>query len=182
MQGDLSFGNFDQVDHRDNFEPIPANTYDFRILTPELKPTKAGDGQKVEIPLQVEGGEFNGRKVFARFNVANQSAATVEIALKQLKQLFMSAGVPATGDIKMSMIAGLESRMCRAQVYIKKDQDHGDKNEIRRFVVPTDSQPGQVIHNQNQNAAYQPQNNSHNPQVNNNVNQVNGGMPWQQGN
>ncbi|CAH6911765.1 conserved hypothetical protein [Vibrio chagasii] len=193
MQGDFSFGNFDQVDHRDNFEPLPGNTYDFRILAPELNPTKNGDGQKVEIPLQVEGGDYDGRKVYARFNVANPNPTAVEIALKQLKQLFMSAGIPATGEIKMSMINGLESRMCRAQIYVKKDKEHGDKNEIRRFVVPEGA--GMAQSNMNQQNSYQPQQTASQPQQGNmqpqnnnqmnqnqpNQNQQGNNMPWQQG-
>lgn len=130
------FGSFDEVDHKDNFEPIPGDTYDFRILTPEVEATKNNDGQMVKIPLQIEGGNYEGRKIFARFNVINKNRNAIEIALKQLKQIFYSAGLEPTGDITMTAIRNLEDRMCRAVVYIKKDKEYGDRNEIRKFVVP----------------------------------------------
>lgn len=196
MQGDFTFGNFDQVDHRDSFEPIPGAEYDFRILTPELVPTRAGDGQIVNIKLQVHGGQLDGRIVFARFNVANPNPTAVEIALKQIKQMSMSAGMNATGEITWSMIQQLEGRLCRALIYIKKDMEHGDKNEIRRFIVPDTNQVNSN-QNMNQNNNGMNQNNSNMNQQQNNMNQnsndsyqnnnnVNqpqsnsSGRPWQQ--
>lgn len=204
MNGDFSFGNFENVDHNDNFAPVAAGEYDFRILTPELTPTRAGDGQIVNIKLQVHGGPNDGRMVFARFNVANPNPTAVEIALKQLKQMFMSCGINAVGEITWSQIQATEGRICRALIYIKKDAEHGDKNEIRRFITPEiqNTQQGgqnhqqvnqntvnnnqqQVNHNQNTVNNNQNQAGNNQNQPNNNQNQVNhnqqgGQMPWQQ--
>lgn len=152
MQGNNQvFGNFDQVDETDNFAPIPNAEYDLRILKPELKATAAGTGQYVSINFMVAGGQFDNRMIFEKFNVANPNPAAVEIGLRVLKQLFISAGMQAMGEISWSMIEQLEGRICRGRVSTKTESGYDPKNVIKAFlapnVIPNQPQMNQMQHN-----------------------------------
>ena len=42
-------------------EPIPAGKYQAVIIESEMKPTKAGTGQYLELKFQILEGEYKGR-------------------------------------------------------------------------------------------------------------------------
>ena len=58
----------------------------------DLKPTKAGNGEYIELTIEIMDGEFSGRKIWERLNVNNPSEQTVQIARSQLNQLATALG------------------------------------------------------------------------------------------
>lgn len=68
-------------------EPVPSGQYPVIIVGTEEKPTKAGTGSYIEIAMQIQGGEFNGRKVYDRLNIRNPNQQAVDIAYSTLSAI-----------------------------------------------------------------------------------------------
>jgi len=86
------------VDPTPRFDPIPAGDYRVIITASEMKFTKDGSGQYLELTLEVQGGEFSGRKLFDRLNLNNSNRQAVEIAQRQLSQICHAVGVLQVAD------------------------------------------------------------------------------------
>ena len=79
--------NATQVEPNTRPEPIPTGQYPVMIVRSEEKPTKAGTGSYIELEMQVQGGEFNGRKVYDRLNIRNPNQQAVDIAYATLSSI-----------------------------------------------------------------------------------------------
>lgn len=95
--------NFDatQVEPDTGFETIPAGWYNTAIDESELKPTRDGMGSYLQLRFNVLDGQYVGRKLFARLNIRNANAQTVEIALKQLSAIGHAVNVLHIQDSAM---------------------------------------------------------------------------------
>jgi hypothetical protein len=60
--GNLDF-NANTVEPATDFEPIPAGKYVAAVVASEMKPTKAGTGNYLELTFEVLEGEFKGRMI-----------------------------------------------------------------------------------------------------------------------
>ena len=76
------------------FDPIPAGKYLAAIIESNMKPTKSGKGQYLELTFQILEGDFKGRKVWARLNLDNPSAQTVKIARGELSAISRAVSDP----------------------------------------------------------------------------------------
>ena len=56
------------VEPSQDFEPIPAGKYLAMITESEMKPTKSGGGQYLQLTFQMLDGPYKGRYVWARLN------------------------------------------------------------------------------------------------------------------
>jgi len=86
------------IDPTPRFDPIPAGDYPVIITASEMKFTKDGSGQYLELTLEIQGGEFAGRKLFDRLNLHNSNRQAVEIAQRQLSQICHAVGVLQVAD------------------------------------------------------------------------------------
>ena len=132
---ELSLGNLDVI-KSDEYAPIPAGNYQLRAVGIELKDTRAGTGKYFNVEFNIIGGQYDGRKIWEAFNVINQNATTVEIALKQIKQWLIAAGQDASGELTSTRILNLEGSTCMAIVGIKTDKtgQYAPSNNIKRFI------------------------------------------------
>jgi hypothetical protein len=78
--------------------PLPAGTYTAAIVESQMKPTKAGTGEMLEIVLEVIDGEHKGRRVWDRLNLRNPSETAVDIAKRTLSAICRSVGVLTPKD------------------------------------------------------------------------------------
>lgn len=110
------------------FDPIPAGKYIAAITNSELKPTKAGTGNYLELTFEVVDGEFKGRKLWARLNLENSNTTTVKIARAELSAICRSVGVLEPRD-------SVELHNIPLQISVKqKADDNGEiRNEIKGF-------------------------------------------------
>lgn len=124
----LSF-NATTVAPQATFTPIPAGTYLCTITDSEVKITQRG-GTMAVFHLQVVDGEFSGRKLFARINVANPSPEAERIGQAQLSALCHAAGV-----LQLQDTAQVHGKVIRVRVKIRKDEtgQYGDSNEVKGF-------------------------------------------------
>ena len=77
-----------------SFDPMPPGDYVAIVTNSELKDTKAGDGQYIELTMQIVDGDFSGRRHWERLNIINKSDKTQEIARGHLNALLKACGVP----------------------------------------------------------------------------------------
>ena len=70
--------NANEVDPAVGFDPIPAGKYLAIITESEMKPTKAGTGQYLQLTFQVLEGQYKGRLVWARLNLDNIAKALLD--------------------------------------------------------------------------------------------------------
>lgn len=120
-------------------EPIPSGHYPVIITGSQEKPTQKGDGSYIEFEMTIQGGEYNGRKVFDRLNIKNPNQQAVDIAYATL-----SAICHCTGVLNMTDTQQLHGRPFTA-VVIKKmrnDQPEVPTNEVKGYKDINGNDPG----------------------------------------
>ena len=69
--------NAAEVQPLKSFDAIPAGTYEAVIAESEMKPTKSGTGSYLELTIEIISGDYQGRRVWARLNLANSNVKAV---------------------------------------------------------------------------------------------------------
>lgn len=110
------------------FAPIPAGTYLAQIIESEIKSTKNGSGQYLQFSWKVLDGQYKGRLIFDRINIRNANQVAEQIGQKQL-----SAICHATGVLRLQDSAQLHNRPVKLRVVVRKDDQHGDSNEVKGY-------------------------------------------------
>ena len=90
--------NANEVEPAVGFDPIPAGKYLAAITESEMKPTKAGTGQYLQLTFQVLEGQYKGRLLWARLNLDNPSDMAVKIAKSELSAICRAVGVLTPKD------------------------------------------------------------------------------------
>ncbi|CAN5469613.1 hypothetical protein BH11PLA2_BH11PLA2_21080 [soil metagenome] len=125
----LSGFDANRVEPSADFDPLPAGKYLAVITESEMKPTKAGTGQYLQLTFEILDGQFKGRKVWARLNLANSNEMTVKIAQAELSAICRAVGVLAPNDS-----VELHNLPLVITVKCKKRDDTGDvTNEIKGY-------------------------------------------------
>lgn len=95
---DLNGFNANEVDPAQDFEAVPAGRYEAMITESQMKDTSAGTGKYLQLDMQILGGEYEGRMLFARLNLQNPSEKAVQIARGQLSAICRAVGVLTPKD------------------------------------------------------------------------------------
>jgi hypothetical protein len=90
--------NANEHDTTDNTQPVPPGDYPLIVEKAELRDTKAGTGKYVWIQTSITGDKFNGRKVFANFNILNPNSEAERIGRADLAKLALAVGLPTVQD------------------------------------------------------------------------------------
>ena len=87
--------NFDPnaVEPAQSMEPVPSGEYVAIITDSEMRDTKSGAGQYLELTHQIIEGEHKGRLVWGRLNLVNPSAKAQSIAQSQLAAICHALGI-----------------------------------------------------------------------------------------
>ncbi len=126
-----------QVEPTDDFEPIPAGKYNAVISDSEVKATKAGTGNYLQLAFQVLDGEYRGRMLWSRLNLDNPNPTAVKIAQQELSAICRAVGVLTPQDS-----AELHNLPLVVHVRCRKRPDTGDlTNEIRGYSSPGGQAP-----------------------------------------
>lgn len=121
--------NANDVEPAADFEPIPAGKYLVVITDSEMKPTKSGSGQYLELTFQVIDGPHKNRKLWSRLNLDNPSAQAVDIARGELSAICRAVGVMQPRDS-----SELHDRPLLVTVKCRRREDTGDVvNEIKGY-------------------------------------------------
>lgn len=140
LNGNLAGFDASQVEPSVGFEPIPAGWYVAVITDSEVKPTKAGTGEYLELSFQVIEGEHKGRRLWARLNLDNPNETAVHIAKRELSAVCRAVGVLTPNDS-----TALHDLPLKIKVTCKARKDTGEMgNEIREYkAVAEGGAPGQ---------------------------------------
>jgi len=134
--------NANEVDPSVGFDPVPAGQYLAIITESEMKPTKAGTGQYLQLTFQIIEGEYKGRLLWARLNLDNPSAMAVKIARAELSAICRAVNVMAPKDsVEMHNIPLVIKVGCK-----KRDDVPGDEitNEIKGYESRASASVGQA--------------------------------------
>ena len=78
--------------------PLPPGSYEVIIAQSDIKATKAGTGEYIELEMQIVDGEYQGRRIWERLNVNNPNKTAEDIAKAALGALCMAVGVDDLTD------------------------------------------------------------------------------------
>ncbi len=124
---ELNF-NATGIDTTSTFDPVPAGEYPVIITESEVRDTKSGTGRYLNMTLEIQGGQFQGRKLFDRLNLWNQNAQAVEIAQRQLAQACHAVGLLQVADS-----SELHFKPLTAIVRVRNEPGQNPQNEIRGY-------------------------------------------------
>lgn len=125
--------NANNVDPHTGFDPIPAGRYECAIVESSMKPTKNGQGQYLELVLEVLGGPHKGRKVWDNLNIVHPNDKAVEIAQSVLSAVCRAVGVMTPRDS-----LELHNRPMLVSIGLRRREDGGDyQNVVRKYEAIT---------------------------------------------
>ncbi len=78
---------------RTSFEPLPPGDYNAMITDSQMKITKAGTGEYLELTIQIIDGAHSGRRLWERLNVVNANKVAEEIARSQLNGIKVACNI-----------------------------------------------------------------------------------------
>ena len=78
---------------RTSFEPLPPGDYNAMISDSQMKTTKAGTGEYLELTIQIIDGAHSGRRIWERLNVSNANKIAEEIARSQLNGIKVACNI-----------------------------------------------------------------------------------------
>lgn len=90
--------NAQSVEPAAAYDVLPAGPYLAMAIASELKPTKNGSGEYLQITFEVLDGQFKGRKLFDRLNIRNSNRTAEDIAQRALSALCHAVGVIQLAD------------------------------------------------------------------------------------
>lgn len=110
-------------------DPLPAGDYVAMIVDSDMKMTKKGDGQYLDLALQVCDGQFKGRYVWAKLNIENQNEIAQRIGQAELSAIRHAVGVMAPRNSE-----DLHNRPMIIKVkYVPENGQYSAKNEIKGY-------------------------------------------------
>lgn len=129
--GDVFGGkSANEIEER-SFDPLPMGDYTLVVTASETKATKNGNGEYLSCTMEIVDGNYKGRKLFANFNLKNQSAEAVSIARAELAALCRAVRVPSPRDS-----SELHDKPFDARIGIEKRKDTGEaQNRIKKYAV-----------------------------------------------
>ncbi|GAC1508420.1 MAG: hypothetical protein NVS1B6_15790 [Steroidobacteraceae bacterium] len=111
-------------------ELLPPGDYLVQFVRSEMKPTKSGAGQYLELEADILEGQHTGRKLFDRLNLVNPNAQAVEIARRSL-----SAICRAIGEMEVSDSERLHFKPLVARVAVRPArEEYGPTNEVKGYL------------------------------------------------
>ena len=121
--------NAQEVEPVGDFEAIPAGKYLAVINGSEMKPTKAGTGQYLELTFQIIDGPYKNRLLWSRLNLVNPNEVAMKIAQGELSAICRAVNVLQPKDS-----LDLHDLPLTIVVKCKKREDNGEVvNEIRGY-------------------------------------------------
>jgi Protein of unknown function (DUF669) len=122
------------------FDPLPAGKYLAAIIDSEMKPTRAGTGEYLQLTFEVLEGPHKGRRVWSRLNLVNPNAQAVKIGQAELSAVCRAVGVLAPSDS-----TDLHNLPLVIQVKCTKRKDTGEiSNEVGGYLPREAQAPAQV--------------------------------------
>jgi hypothetical protein len=107
---------------------LPAGWYSATISKADVKPTKAGTGEYINICYSITGPTHQGRTVWGNINIRNPNPKAEEIGRQQLGELMRAIGVG-----KVSNTDQLIGKDLMIKLTVRDDDKSIEQNEVRGF-------------------------------------------------
>jgi len=120
--------NAAEVSTESQFSPVPNGDYPVIITESEMKPTKNGAGQYLQLVLEVIDGPYKGRKVWERLNLVNSNQTAVEIAQRSLSQI-----CHAVGHLQLQDSVELHNKPMMAKIVVRQQAGYDDTNQVKEY-------------------------------------------------
>lgn len=78
---------------KEDITPVPAGEYTLQVTKAELAATKDGSGALIKVQFDIIAPAYQGRKIFANFNIRNNSTIAENIGKQQLKALVLAGHI-----------------------------------------------------------------------------------------
>lgn len=115
-----------QVAPSTGYDIVPAGWYNAMVDESSIKPTNDGTGTLLNVRYNILDGQYQGRKIFGRFNIRNANAMAQEIAYRDLSALAHSVGVLEIQDSEQ-----LHGKALKIKVKVRPAKDgYEESNEI----------------------------------------------------
>jgi hypothetical protein len=117
-------------------DPIPANIYTLQPESFEEALTKDGTGQMLKAMFSVVTGPFEGRKIFAQYNLKNKSAMAQTIAWGDVMALCLACGVDFEA-VRQRGGGGSDLLLYKpfdAKVVIENKPPYEPRNKISKYI------------------------------------------------
>lgn len=135
--------NLGQIFNRDemptntnNFEPIPAGWYTAHIAKAEVRATRDGTGNYINMQLSITGPSYEGRVVFGTINLRNKSQKAEEIGRAQLGDLMRALGLARVQDTD-ELVGGHVS----IKVAVETSEGYEPRNTVKAYKAIDGSAP-----------------------------------------
>jgi len=125
-------------------EPIPNGRYKAVATSAKKTHTKSGKGWFWELVFTIAEGEYEGKTVTHRFNMANPSDDAVVIGRSQMKRYLDAIGnLEPRDESELCDIAVFVTVSCRKDSYVnrKGEQAEGIFNEITKIDPYSEAPP-----------------------------------------
>lgn len=116
------------IDTSSQYDAIPAGDYEAIVTESEVKPTKDGTGQYLALTIEIQSGQFQGRRLWDRLNLQNRNQKAVEIAQRQMAQLCHAINV-----LQVQNPQQLHGKPFVVKVTAKNDPERGMVNEVKGY-------------------------------------------------
>lgn len=111
---------------KDGFSVIPAGKYVATITDSELKSTRDGQGQYLQLTFQVADGQYARRLIWDRLNLVNRNQQAVDIAKKDLAKICRALKLDIIQDSEE-----LHGKPIKIDVKVRPASgNYGESNEI----------------------------------------------------
>lgn len=124
----------------EDFTPVPAGEYVMQVTKTELKQTSTG-GLCIKVQFDIIGPAYQGRKLFANFNIRNSSAEAERIGRQQLKALVIAGRVQEPLQDSDQLLGAT----VKASVTIRKATDeYPASNDVKNYKAVEGAMPSGV--------------------------------------
>ena len=122
-----------EVAPNEDFSPIPAGEYLSMLIDSEMKETKKGDGEYLELTWEILDGDYKSRRLWDRLNLKNPNEKAVKIARGTLSAICHATNVMRPKD--SSEFNGIPV-LIKVVVEERPDKPGEFKNEIKGYSSP----------------------------------------------
>lgn len=120
----------------DTYDCLPKGKYLCMAVASQIKPTKSGTGDYLEITFEVLDGQGKGRKIWERLNIRNSNKKAEEISQRQLSSLCRAVGVMNLQDTDQ-----LHNIPVMLEVDIEQREGYDPQNRVKGYTPSGSTQP-----------------------------------------
>jgi hypothetical protein len=129
--------NAEQVEPQTPMDVLAPGKYLCMAIASELKPTKNGSGEYLQITFEVLEGAGKGRKIWDRLNIRNSNKTAEEIAQRQLSALCHAVGVIQLNDSEQ-----LHNLPVALDIGVEEGRDgYGPQNRVKGYSAANGAAP-----------------------------------------